>query len=100
MDFKEPDNSDLITKNKTSEERMHLPSHDANNYQSSGNQFSVVKSYYTIPQFIEDVNAAPFRYFEVEVQSNPKKKAEIFVGLVPDSVTVPDTITDFSELQD
>jgi hypothetical protein len=57
-----------------------------------------VKSYYTIPQFVDRADAARFRYFEVEVQSNPKKRAEIFVGLVPDSVTVPESISDFSEL--
>jgi hypothetical protein len=32
--------------------------------------------------------------------SNPKKKADIFVGLVPSTVELPDKIHRFSELQD
>ena len=61
-------------------------------------EYSVVRSYYAIPQFVESEDAACYRYFEVEVQSNPEKKAEIFVGLVPDTVMIPDTVSDFSQL--
>jgi len=32
--------------------------------------------------------------------SNPKKKADIFVGLIPSTVDLPDKIDSFSELQE
>jgi hypothetical protein len=32
--------------------------------------------------------------------SNPKKKADIFVGLIPSTVDLPEKIHDFSELQE
>ena len=32
--------------------------------------------------------------------SNPKKNADIFVGLIPSNVDMPDKIQSFSELQE
>jgi hypothetical protein len=58
----------------------------------------VVKSYFAIPQFSEAENASRFRYFEVDIISNPKKNADIFVGLVPSTVDLPETIDNFEEL--